>query len=91
MLRYLLTTACLLSISVAFAQDGDFHRNNIVVGIGPAIPVGSANNYLSTAPLIKVGYGAVYLHYSETVPSNGYYSLSCHRPRRTRGVSSAGE
>jgi hypothetical protein len=26
----------------------------------------------------SVGGGAVYLHYSETVPSNGYYSSSCY-------------
>lgn len=142
MLRNLLASALLLSFSVAFAQSGDFHRNNIVAGIGPAIPVGSATSYLSTAPLVKIGYGyrfnqyfqadvgfqmafgaannrnavetdvgpvqggdheymiplggrfivpqpfkrfevsvgggPVYLHYSETVPSNGYYSVNCY-------------
>jgi hypothetical protein len=26
----------------------------------------------------SAGGGAMYLHYSETVPSNGYYSLSCY-------------
>src|SRR5579863_9306813 len=41
--------------TLAFAQD--FHRNNITVGIGPAIPTGNATNYLSTAPLVSVGYG----------------------------------
>lgn len=124
----------------ALAQD--FHRNNIFAGVGPAIPTGSATSYLSTAPLVSLGYGyrfnrflqadagfqiafgaannqnpvqtdlgpvqggdhefmlplggrffvptplkrielsagggAIYLHYSETAPSNPYYSTSCY-------------
>jgi len=131
---------CMFVSTVASAQD--FHRNNISAGIGPAIPTGNATNYLSTAPLVSVGYGyrfnrffqadagfqiafgaannqnavqtdlgpvqggdhefmlplggrliipmpfkrfevsagggAMYLHYSETAPSNGYYSNSCY-------------
>jgi hypothetical protein len=41
----------------AFAQSEDIHHNNVTVGLGAAIPVGSAQNYLSTAPLVSVGYG----------------------------------
>jgi len=33
------------------------HHHNIVFGAGPAIPTGNANGYLSTAPLIRLGYG----------------------------------
>jgi hypothetical protein len=39
------------------ASAQDFHRNNIIVGLGPAIPTGNATNYLSTAPLVSLGYG----------------------------------
>lgn len=35
----------------------DFHHNNITIGLGPAIPVGSSTNYLNTAPLLSLGYG----------------------------------
>jgi hypothetical protein len=144
-MRYIVLTLVWLwpfASSALFAQNGDFHRNNIVVGVGPAIPTGSSTSYLGTAPLVKVAYGyrfnryfqadagfqaafgaannqnavltdvgavqggdhefmlplggrlilplplkrfevaagggAVYLHYSETVPSNGYYSPSCY-------------
>ena len=137
---FFITSACLISASLAHAED--FHRYNIVVGVGPAIPTGYSTNYLSTAPLVKAGFGyrftrllqadfafqaafhaannqnaelsnfgqvqgsdhefmipmggrliipapfkrmefslgggAVYLHYSETVPSGGYYSSSCY-------------
>ena len=41
----------------AFAQDTDYHHNNFIVGVGPAIPVGSTTNYLSTAPFVNFGYG----------------------------------
>jgi len=47
---------CLLISSSAFAQD-EFHHNNADFGVGPAIPVGSTTDYLSTAPLINLGYG----------------------------------
>ena len=48
---------CTLAVSgVAFSQE-DFHRNNITAGVGPAIPVGNTTDYLSTAPLVSVGYG----------------------------------
>ncbi len=54
----LLTVSCISFLCpLAFAQDESVHHNNIVVGIGPAIPVGSTTSYLSTAPLITVGYG----------------------------------
>jgi len=133
--------SCVLTPSVLFAQES-FHRNNIVVGIGAAVPVGNTTNYLGTAPLVSVGYGwrfnrffqadagfqavfgaannqnpevtdfgavqggdhefmiplggriylplpfkrielsvgggAAYLHYSETVPSNGFGSSNCY-------------
>ena len=49
--------ALLLASSLAFAQDGELHRNNISVGFGAATPVGNATNYLSTAPLVNIGYG----------------------------------
>ncbi len=144
MTKLLVVSACLLVSPLGFAQsNGDFHRNNIVVGIGPAVPLGSATTYLGAAPFIKGAYGyrfsryfqadaglqlafgaahnqnavvtdfgtvqggdhefmiplggrfifplpfkrieasagggAVYLHYSETVPSNGgYYSVNCY-------------
>jgi hypothetical protein len=52
----LFALGCLGALAVAFAQD-DYHRNNFVIGVGPAIPVGNATNYLSTAPLLKFGYG----------------------------------
>jgi hypothetical protein len=39
------------------AQDTDYHHNNVVFGVGPAIPVGNATNYLNTAPLIDFGSG----------------------------------
>jgi hypothetical protein len=120
----------------------DFHRSNITIGVGAAVPVGSASNYLTTGPLFTLGYGyrfnrlfqadagvniafgaannqgavftdlgpmqggdhefmiplggriyipqpferievsagggAAYLHYSETAPSNPYYSSYCY-------------
>jgi hypothetical protein len=51
----LLFSAALMP-GVLFAQES-FHRNNIVVGLGAAIPVGSTSNYLDAAPLVSVGYG----------------------------------
>src|SRR6185437_14945502 len=47
----------LLLSSIAFAQSGSAHRNNITAGIGPGIPVGSDTAYLDAAPLISIGYG----------------------------------
>lgn len=49
--------ACLLTSGLGLAQDTDYHHNNFVFGVGPAIPVGNTTNYLSTAPLIAFGYG----------------------------------
>ena len=123
-------------------ESSEVHHENLAFGIGPAIPLGNATNYLNAAPFIRIGYGyrfnrlfqadiglqmafgaahnqnpevtdigsvqggdhefmiplggrvyipqpfhriqvsvgggAAYLHYSETVPSNGYYSSSCY-------------
>lgn len=140
--------ACALTIVLAasapaFAQGSeDFHKNNIMAGIGPAIPMGNSSSYLTTAPMLVVGYGyrfnkwfqadagfqiawgaannqngevsdfgtvqggdheymiplggrvyvptrfdriqaslgagTAYLHYSETVSSNGYYQNNCY-------------
>lgn len=133
---------CTSTFVSTLASAQDFHRNNISAGIGAAIPTGNATNYLSTAPLVSIGYGyrlnrffqadagfqvafgaannqnavqtdlgpvqggdheymiplggrfiipmplkrfevsagggAMYLHYSETAPSNGYYSNNCY-------------
>jgi hypothetical protein len=48
---------CLLASGLGFAQDADYHHNNVVFDLGAAIPVGSTTNYLNTAPLINFGYG----------------------------------
>ena len=54
---------CTLGILVAasslgLAQDSeDYHHQNVTVGIGPAIPVANSANYLTTAPMVTVGYG----------------------------------
>jgi len=53
----LLGVGSLLASSLAFAQDNDFHRNNITVGVGAATPVGNSTDYLTTAPLVTIGYG----------------------------------
>jgi hypothetical protein len=135
-----LTFTCFAAL--APAQTDQFQRNHVTIGIGPAIPVGNTANYLSTAPLLSVGYGyrftrflqadvgfqvafgaannnngeltdfgqvqggdheymiplggrfiipnpfkrmefsvgggAVYLHYSETIPSSGDFSSTCY-------------
>ena len=47
---------------LTFAQE-DFHRHNIVVGVGAAIPVGNTTTYLGTAPLVSVGYGYRFNHF----------------------------
>ncbi|MGD1090754.1 MAG: hypothetical protein ABSB35_02050 [Bryobacteraceae bacterium] len=49
----------LLIAGVGFSQgsDTDYHHNDVVFGVGPAIPVGNSTNYLSTAPLIDFAYG----------------------------------
>ena len=49
--------ACLFTSGLGFAQDSDYHHNNVIFGVGPAIPVGSTTNYLGAAPLINFGYG----------------------------------
>ncbi len=46
-----------LFLSAGWAQDADFHRNNVIIGGGVGIPVGTTTNYLSSAPLFTVGYG----------------------------------
>ena len=49
--------AIVISIPGSAQQVEEWHRNNITLGIGPAIPVGNSTNYLGTAPLVTVGYG----------------------------------
>ena len=53
----------LLISTMAVAQDTDFHRHNIVVGVGAAVPAGSDTSYLGTAPLISLGYGYRFSRY----------------------------
>jgi hypothetical protein len=50
---------CLLVPALGLAQNQSegFQRNNITVGVGPAIPFGNSAKYLGTAPLFQVGYG----------------------------------
>src|SRR5690349_6742080 len=48
---------CLLLTGLGMAQSTDYHRNNIVFGVGGAIPTGTSSNYLSPAPMINLGYG----------------------------------
>jgi hypothetical protein len=43
--------------ALACAQEDHSHRNNVAVGFGAAIPVGSTTNYLSAAPLLTLRYG----------------------------------
>jgi len=142
--RFSLLCTCLLAPCLAFGQGegGEIHHQNFAFGVGSAIPLGNATNYLNTAPLIRIGYGyrlnrlfqadvglqmafgaahnlnaevtdfgpvqggdheymvplggrvyiplpfrriqasagggAVYMHYSETIPSNGYHSSTCY-------------
>ena len=47
----------LLTSVLGFAEDTDYHHNNFVFGVGPAVPVGNTTTYLNTAPLINFGYG----------------------------------
>jgi len=47
----------LLMSGLGFSQEPDYHHNNVVFGVGPAIPVGSTASYLGAAPLINFGYG----------------------------------
>ena len=49
--------AGLLISGLGLAQDTDFYHHNATFGVGPAIPVGSTTNYLSTALLIGFSYG----------------------------------
>jgi len=44
---------------LALAQNDtqEFHHHNISFGAGPAVPVGNATSYLTTAPFIRLGYG----------------------------------
>lgn len=54
-----LALTSLLIAGVGFSQDSDtgYHHNDVVFGVGPAIPVGNTTNYLSTVPLIDCAYG----------------------------------
>jgi hypothetical protein len=145
MMRITTVVFCWMLVPVlgfAQSQGEDFHRNNITVGVGAAIPLGSTATYLGTAPLVTVGYGyrftrlfqadvgfqaafgaannqnpeitdfgpiqggdhefmiplggrviipnpfmrfeisagggTAYLHYSETIPQNGFVTSSCY-------------
>jgi hypothetical protein len=51
--------------SLSMAQSEDYHHNNISVGVGPAIPIGNSTNYLTTAPLVTVGYGYRFNRWSQ--------------------------
>lgn len=53
----LLGVGSLLASSQVFAQGNDFHRNNITVGLGAATLVRNNTDYLTTAPLVTIGYG----------------------------------
>jgi len=55
--KIILASGFVLAVSAATYAQESFHRNNITVGVGPAIPAGNATNYLSTAPFFGVGYG----------------------------------
>jgi hypothetical protein len=58
--RMILISTWMLSSSLIFAQGEagiDVHHHNFALGFGPAMPVGSANNYLSAAPFVRFGYG----------------------------------
>jgi hypothetical protein len=52
-----IVVVCLLLPALGFAQDMDYHHNNVYFGVGAAIPVGNTTNYLYKAPLINFGYG----------------------------------
>jgi len=50
--------ACLLTYPALAQTDPDeVHHHNISFGAGPALPVGNATNYLSSAPFIRLSYG----------------------------------
>jgi hypothetical protein len=51
----IVAVGCLFLAPACFAQE--FHHNNVTIGLGAAIPVGGDATYLSTAPLLSVGYG----------------------------------
>src|SRR5579863_5242714 len=55
--KIILATGFALAVCAATYAQEDFHRNNITVGVGPAIPVGNSTTYLSTAPFFGAGYG----------------------------------
>lgn len=49
--------AGLIASTLAIAQDDDWRHHNITLGVGSAIPVGNATNYLNAAPLLNFSYG----------------------------------
>jgi hypothetical protein len=59
MSRIILFSTWILASSLAFAQgEGtEVHHHNLVFGLGPAMPLGNATSYLSTAPFVRFGYG----------------------------------
>jgi hypothetical protein len=58
MRRNLFVCGFLLAASVAYGQSSDdFHKYNLWLGLGPAIPVNNSTNYLSAAPMFGFGFG----------------------------------
>lgn len=59
MTRNILLSTWVLAVPLAFgqAESDEIHHHNFVVGVGPAVPLGSATSYLSTAPFVRLGYG----------------------------------
>lgn len=57
MAKIVFVAGFVLAVSTASYAQETFHRNNITVGGGPAIPVGNATSYLGTAPFFDIGYG----------------------------------
>ncbi|MBS1859763.1 MAG: hypothetical protein JST11_30605 [Acidobacteria bacterium] len=55
----ILACLCCMGASLALAQaeDQEVHHHNISFGAGPAMAVGNATSYLSTAPFIRLAYG----------------------------------
>ncbi len=58
MRRILFVCGFLFAATFVYGQSSDdFHKYNLWVGLGPAIPTGNTTNYLSAAPLFGFGFG----------------------------------
>jgi hypothetical protein len=57
MLKAVYSLGLIILSGALMLQGADFHRNNFAIGVGAATPVGSSTSYLSTAPLVSLGYG----------------------------------